>query len=113
MWSGECEANIEMFTKCLNVFWEERKVLDRFTQAHVCCLYKKGAHDNPENYRPISLLNTCYQVFASVIQVRLAAIENYIGDTQYGFRSKRSTAEPLFCVHLLTDYAQQRARPVF
>ena len=28
-----------------------------------------------------------------VIQVRLASIlENYIGDTQYGFRSKRSTA---------------------
>ena len=87
------DDNLEIFTKCLHVFWAEQRVPDSFTQAHVCCLHKKGAHDNPENYRPISLLNTCYKVFAGVIQVRLASIlENYIGDTQYGFRSKRSTA---------------------
>ena len=101
------DDNLELFTKCLNVFWAEQRVPDSFTQAHVCCLHKKGAHDNPENYRPISLPNTCYKNFAGVIQVRLSSIlENYLGDTEYGFRSKRSTAEPLFCVHRLTDYAE-------
>ena len=54
------------------------------------------------------------EIEASVIQVRLAAIlENYIGDAQCGFRSKRSTAEPLFCVHRLTDYAEQGHDPLF
>jgi hypothetical protein len=108
------DDNFEIFTKCLNVFWAEQSVPDSFTQAHACCLYRKGARDNPENYRPISLLNSCYKVFAGVIQVRLASmLENYIGDTQYGFRSKRSTAEPLYCVHRLTDFAEQGHDPLF
>ena len=108
------DDNLEIFTKCLNVIWAEQRVPDSFTQAHVCCLHKKGAHYNPENNRPISLLNTCYKVFAGVIEVRLASIlENYIGDTQYGFRSKRSTAEPLYCVHRLTDFAEQGHDPLF
>ena len=66
--------------RCLNCLWLEQKVEDHFTKALVCCLYKKGAHDNPENYRPIYFLNSCYKIFTSVIQVRLSTVlESYLG----------------------------------
>ena len=84
------DHTLEQLTDCLNVFWTEKQVPDSFTQAQVCCIYKKGAHDNPENYRPISLLNTSYKIFASIIQSRLANIlEPLLGDTQYGFRTRQ------------------------
>ena len=102
------DHTLEQLTGCLNVFWTEKQVPDSFTEAQLCCIYKKGAHDNPENYRPISLLNTGYKIFASIIQSCLANIlEPLLGDTQYGFRPKRSTAEPLFCVCRLADFAEQ------
>ena len=108
------DHTLEQLTDCLNVFWTEKQVPDSFTQAQVCCIYKKGAHDNPENFRPISLLNTSYKIFASIIQSRLANIlESLLGDTQYGFRPKRSTAEPLFCVRRLADFAEQGNDPLF
>lgn len=52
-------ASLASLVRCLTSFWLEQKVADSFTQARVCCLYTKGAHANPENNRPIFLLNTC------------------------------------------------------
>ena len=99
---AERDYNLVSLVRCLNCLWLEQKVEDHFTKALFCCLYKEGAHDNPENYRPISLLNSYYKIFTSVIQVRLSTVlESFLGDTQYGFRPKRSTAEPLFCVRRL------------
>ena len=40
-------------------------VPDDFTRARI---YKKGDPDNPEHYRPISLLNTRYNFFAYIIK---------------------------------------------
>ena len=39
--------------------------------ANVVTLYKKGNVEDPGNYRPISLLQSVYKIYASLIQVRL------------------------------------------
>ena len=111
---AERDYNLVSLVRCLNCLWLEQKVEDHFTKALFCCLYKEGAHDNPENYRPISLLNSYYKIFTRVIQVRLSTVlESFLGDTQYGFRPKRSTAEPLFCVRRLAEFAEQGTDPLY
>lgn len=35
---------------------------------------KKGEKDNPKNYRPLSLTNTDYKIFAHVLATRLQKI---------------------------------------
>ena len=80
-------------------------VPDDFTRARI---YKKGDPDNPEHYRPISLLNTRYNFFAYIIKKNISdIIDGHLGNTQFGFRKSRSTVEPIFCVRRLADFAEQ------
>ena len=62
------QDNVISLTECLNSFWQIKKVPDEFVQAHIASLYKKGDHENPEKYCPISLLNISYKIFASVLK---------------------------------------------
>ena len=42
------------------------------TKARVVLIYKKDDREHFANYRPISLLNTFYNIFAAIIQKRLS-----------------------------------------
>ena len=63
--------------------------------AKVVALYKKGASDNPTNYRPISLLSIFSKIIGKLMHKRLSKfleINNVIHSLQFGFRRKHSTA---------------------
>ena len=78
---------------------------DELELAEVVTLYKKGNVENPANYRPISLLQSLYKIYAATIQKRLAAkVEDKIWETQYGFRANHSTAEALFIIRRIQDF---------
>ena len=87
---------------------------DEMELAELVTLYKKGNVEDPANYRPISLLNTLYKIYASILQKRLAnGIEDRIWETQYGFRKKKSTAQPLFVTRRLQDQAEITGNKLF
>ena len=80
---------------------------DELELAELVTLYKKGNVEDPANYRPIALLNTIYTIYASIIQIRLATgLDDVLWETQYGFRKKRSTSQPLFITRRLQDQAE-------
>jgi hypothetical protein len=59
--------------------------LIRFLNAQVVSIFKKGDTENIANYRPISLLNAIYKIFAEIIRQRLSdVIDPYICNTQLG-----------------------------
>ena len=65
--------------------------------ARIVLIYKKGDTNLCENYRPISLLNTMYKIFAAAIQRRKEyGVDKHLQDTQYGFRKNRGTQEALY-----------------
>ena len=54
-------------------------------------MYKKGDTSKMDNYRPISLLNSIYKIFAAIVHNRLAdKLDKYLQKTQYGFRKGRT-----------------------
>ena len=83
-------------------------VPDDWKEATVVSIFQgKGADTEVENYRPISLLNTVYKIFAAMLQSRLATLsEAKLRQNQFGFRSGRGTRHPLFILCRSMEWAK-------
>ena len=86
------EILIELLNKC----WEEEELFEEMNQAGLAVIYKKGPTNKHENYRPIAPLNIGYKLMASMIQKVISeAMDDRIDPAQFGFRSGRSTSQPI------------------
>jgi hypothetical protein len=80
-------------------------------RARVVMIYKKGNTSKMENYRPISLLNAMYKIFAAVVQIRLAEqLDKHLQKTQYGFRKNKSTADAIQCIRRIAEHGEQTTK---
>ena len=60
-----------------------------------------GERSAAKNYRPVSLFSVVSKVFEKLVNNRIVGHLEKCGlfsDFQYGFRSSRSTADPLSCI---------------
>lgn len=77
-------------------------------QAVVASIYKKGDSSLLSNYRPISLLNSCYKIVAALVKHRLdAGLDPWLMQTQYGFRKGKSTSQAIFVARRLQDISEK------
>ena len=92
------DHNAITLLKFYNENWGYGEVPDSWKEAMVVSKYRgKGRDVDPANYRPISLLNSIYKMFAAMLQARLAKLhEGHLRNIQYGFRAKRGTIHPPF-----------------
>ena len=61
-------------------------------------MHKKGANDNPSNYRPVSLLSIFSKIFEKITYKRLydfLEVNEIFHSLQFGFRQKHSTFHTL------------------
>ena len=64
-----------------------------------------GARDL-SNCRPISLTNTMYKIFASLLQKRLSShFGDKIRPTQFGFRANGSTSRPIHIMRRMLEHS--------
>ena len=83
------DENRELFLSTINIWWATGDFPNNKLKAHTASIYKKGDPKNQENYRPISLLNSCYKIYASLLQTRIA---NTIG--RYLWKLSMAFANP-------------------
>ena len=62
------EENISEIQELFKQWWEQEDIDKEELKARVVLIYKKGDTNKFENYRPISLLNTLYKIFAATLQ---------------------------------------------
>ena len=53
---------LEEILEVLNQCWDQEIMPDKLELADVVTVYKKGNAEDPQNYRPISLLQALYKI---------------------------------------------------
>ena len=120
------------FYKKLNVRWEQSKdspspaldicallqcvyndienhgtASDNFLRGWLCPVYKKGDPCEPTNYRPITVLNTCYKIFTTALLKKLTNITpNLIHTDQAGFIPRRSIVDQVDLAKAMIDLCE-------
>ena len=66
-----------------------------------------------DNYRPISLTNTVYKVYASMLRGRLVHhFDADIRDRQFGFRPNLSTTQPIHVTRQIIEAHERQSEPL-
>ena len=95
----------------LNEWWRAEEIPEEQMRARVVLIYKKGDTSKFENYRPISLLNKLYKLFAAILQRRIAAkLDKHLQKTQFGFRRNRGTADAVYLVRRVAEYGEKTTK---
>jgi hypothetical protein len=96
--------NLDQVLDVLNCWWNQGTFPPELLYARVVLIFKKGTPSDLANYRPISLLNSIYKLYAALLQARISkVIDPYLTSTQYGFRKHRSTADALLSIRRLNE----------
>ena len=91
---------LEELLYLMNLCWANKTVPKSWHMARVCLIFKKGDPSLSENYRPISLLNLAYKIYAALMLHRLkkGGVDDCIWPTQFGFKAGRGTVDALFII---------------
>ena len=105
------------YVKLFNLVFDKAIVPESWLLGDIIPIYKKkGDVQNPENYRPITLLSCLGKLFTSIINTRLIKFtdeRNIITDSQTGFRKGFSTSDNLFVINCLIDILKSRSKKLF
>ena len=93
----------ELIMQLINMSFSKGIYPDCLKMGKVCPVFKNGSKDNPNNYRPITTLNTLAKIFEEAMKTRITIFlesKNYLSNRQFGFRKQHSTE---LAVVALTD----------
>ena len=97
-----------------NQCYQEAKVPPSWLFSEVVMIIKSTQKDSRllSNYRPISLTNISYKIFASMIQHKLErSLDSRLRDRQFGFRKNRSTTQPIHIIRRLLEVFERQNSP--
>ena len=85
-------------TILLVTIWTTFKVPSTWLVSSITCLFKnKGSRAEAKNYRGISIMATCSKILSAIIINRIrVCYEKLISNSQFGFRSNKSTSDAIF-----------------
>ena len=90
--------------KLKNTIREMNREPNQWNEGIICPMYKNGDRLGCTNYRPITLLNVTYKIFATILNQRpVDVVETKSGGYQSGFRPKRSTIDNIFMVRQIME----------
>ena len=102
------DSNLENIARIMNAWWAEEIIPAEVLQARIVLIFKKGDTSIMENYRPISLLNSIYKLFAAIVHRRLEEIlDEDLQKMQFGFRRHRSTADAIQCIRNIAEHGER------
>ena len=107
---------LSIYVKLFNIVLQTGIVPDDWVKGMIIPLFKKGEHNNVDNYRGITILSCLGKLFTSVINNRLTEFveqSNIIGPEQAGFRNSFSTMDHIFTFKLLLDLYLSKKKKLY
>ena len=100
-WKTDLRSSASFLLSLFHIFWEFEFIPVHLKVCLIKPLLKNDDKDvqDPNNYRPIALLNSSFKIFEAVIKNRLelaAETDSWFSRVQYGFRRKKGTAMQIF-----------------
>ncbi|MBA3284442.1 MAG: hypothetical protein H0U27_05205 [Nitrosopumilus sp.] len=106
---------LPFLTKFINKCIEQNHFPEEFKHGRIFLIYKKGNPYVVGNYRPITLLNTCYKLFTTAMNIRLTKVveENQLlSNEQGGFRKYRSCVNKIRTIINVIDDSRINNNPL-
>ena len=108
---------IPIYVSYFNLIFDTGHIPDAWLEGIVRPIYKRtGSPDEPENYRPITILSCFGKLFTAIINQRLHTFlesNGILEENQAGFRSGYSTTDHIFTLHALTEILKSRNKKLF
>ena len=97
---------IDYILKIIADFWDAEKVTPNFKRSTLRPFLKKAGEDatQPDNFRPIALLNVLMKVYEHMIKSRLVPLlekKNFFSPAQAAYRTEKSTVDHIFVIQEL------------
>ena len=87
--------NRDTLLEAANACLENGSMDQELMKAIVISIYKEGDASSLANFRPISLLCSCYKIVAALVKERSdAGLDSWLTQTQFGFRKRTSHKNP-------------------
>lgn len=76
--------------------WEEKSIPEGWKKGVIYPIFKKGNTKEIKNYRGVTLLDTSYKIYASILNEKLKEeMKEKYEETQFGFRKGRGTSDAI------------------
>ncbi|KAE8881490.1 hypothetical protein PF003_g34466 [Phytophthora fragariae] len=107
---------LPVLTAAFKACWTAKKVPQSWKLGVVRLLYKKGAREDPANWRPICLQQAIYKLYTGLLARRLVRwldANDRHAPGQKGFRAVNGCGEHNFLAATLVDQARRKRRTLF
>lgn len=74
------------FLRLYNMCWKGHKMPKQWAILKAISLFKKGSRTDPANYRGTSLIRTAYKCYDRILNMRVRATAENIGEVQMNFQ---------------------------
>jgi RNAse (barnase) inhibitor barstar len=88
--------------------WKQEEIPTTWHMSVLCPVHKKGDAMICQNYRGISLLNTCYKIVSNIILNRIKPYtREIIGEYQSGFMPGKSTVDQIHTIKQIVEKSHE------
>ena len=111
LFKAELEFAAQVLQPLFATIWEEKQLLNGWTEGVIVKIPKKGALSNCNNWREITLLSAPSKILAKLIIKRISeAVDQQLRQEQAGFRKGRGCIDQIFTLRNIIEQCTEWQR---